>query len=287
MSLAELGRFTEAAKYEAEVIQIADSTEYAFSIGWAHFAASMPHLLKGDWAKARTLAEHWIVTLRTGNVAIHLPWAVAASAWALAQLGEVDQALERVNEAEELLERQTARGIVGHRGWAYHAGGRSPLWLSAGLTRHDNWPSARQALHSTSRASQLTRSICSAISHSSPTDSIRKTARRTAGRLWHLHKSTVCARSSPTAILVSAKSTAASARRRPTKISLLRRQCTPKWTWASGSSRQKAAKIIFADGGRRWRAARDDYSAGNVDPRDSLGSRHVALPPKADIGYAD
>lgn len=127
MSLAELGRFTEAAKYEAEVIQIADSTEYAFSIGWAHFAASMPHLLKGDWAKARTLAEHWIVTLRTGNVAIHLPWAVAASAWALAQMGEVDQALERVNEAEELLERQTARGIVGHRGWAYHAVGRASL----------------------------------------------------------------------------------------------------------------------------------------------------------------
>jgi class 3 adenylate cyclase/tetratricopeptide (TPR) repeat protein len=129
MSLAELGRFTEAAKYEAEAIKIAEATEYAYTIGWAHFAASMPHLLKGDWAKARTLVERWIMTLRTGNVAIHLPWAVAASAWALAQMGEVDQALERVNEAEELLERQAARGIVGHRGWAYHAVGRASLVL--------------------------------------------------------------------------------------------------------------------------------------------------------------
>ncbi len=125
MSLAELGRFTEEAKYEAEAIQIADATEHAYTIGWAHFAASIPHLLKGDWLKARTLVEHWIVTVRSGNVALHLPWAVAASAWALAQIGETDEALERVHEAEELLERQAAHGIVSHRGWAYHAAGRA------------------------------------------------------------------------------------------------------------------------------------------------------------------
>ena len=129
MSLAELGRFAEAAKYEAEAIALAEATEYAFNISWAHLAASMPHLLKGDWARARTLVEHWIATLRGGNVAIHLPWAVAASAWALAQIGAKDQALDRVQEAEELLERQAARGIVGHRGWAYQAMGRACLLL--------------------------------------------------------------------------------------------------------------------------------------------------------------
>jgi class 3 adenylate cyclase/tetratricopeptide (TPR) repeat protein len=128
MSLAELGRFTEAAKYESEAIQIADATEHAYTIGWAHFAASVPHLLKGDWLKARALVEHWIVTVRSGNVALHLPWAVAASAWALAQIGETEQALERVHEAEELLERQAAHGIVSHRGWAYHAAGRA-CWV--------------------------------------------------------------------------------------------------------------------------------------------------------------
>jgi class 3 adenylate cyclase/tetratricopeptide (TPR) repeat protein len=129
MSLAELGRFAEAAKYEGEAIRIAEATDHAFSIGWAHLAASMPHLLKGDWVKARTLVEYWIATLRSGNVAVHLPWAMASSAWTLAQIGAKDQALERVEEAEELLERQAAHGIVGHRGWAYHAVGRACLLL--------------------------------------------------------------------------------------------------------------------------------------------------------------
>jgi class 3 adenylate cyclase/tetratricopeptide (TPR) repeat protein len=129
MSLAELGRFAEAARYEAEVIGIAEPTQHAHSIGWAHFGASMPHLLKGDWANARSLVEHWIATIRTGNVAIQLPWAVASSAWVLAQLGEASEALNRVREGEQLLERQVARGIVGHLGWAYHAIGRACLLL--------------------------------------------------------------------------------------------------------------------------------------------------------------
>ena len=70
----------------------------------------MLHLLKGDWAKARSLVEHWITMLRTGNVAILLPWAVASSAWALAQIGEAGEALNRVREGEQLLELQAAQG---------------------------------------------------------------------------------------------------------------------------------------------------------------------------------
>ena len=57
MSLAELGRFAEAAKYEKEAIKIAEASEYAFTIGWAHFAASIPHLIKGDWAQGHTLVR--------------------------------------------------------------------------------------------------------------------------------------------------------------------------------------------------------------------------------------
>ena len=129
MSLAELGRFSEAAAHVADAIRIAEQTEHAFSIGWAHFAAGMSHLHKGDWEKARSMVEHWLTMLRTGNVAIHLPWAVAASAWALAQIGETSEALDRVREAEQLLEGQAARGIVGHRGWAYGAAGRACLLL--------------------------------------------------------------------------------------------------------------------------------------------------------------
>jgi class 3 adenylate cyclase/tetratricopeptide (TPR) repeat protein len=129
MSRAELGRFAEAAKYAAEAIQIAEPTQHVFTIGWAYFAASMLHLVKGDWAKAHARVEYWIAMQRTGNVAMLLPWAVAASAWPLAQLGEASEALNRVREGEQLLDHQAARGIVAYRGWAYGAMGRACLLL--------------------------------------------------------------------------------------------------------------------------------------------------------------
>ena len=129
MSLAELGRFAEAAKYEAEAIQLAEPTQHAHTIGWAHFAASMLHFSR---ATGRRRA-HWsnIGSTYVGalDVAVLLPWAVASSAWALAQIGEASEALSRVREAEELLERQAATGIVGHRSWAYYAVGRACLLL--------------------------------------------------------------------------------------------------------------------------------------------------------------
>jgi class 3 adenylate cyclase/tetratricopeptide (TPR) repeat protein len=129
MSLAELGRFAEAARYEAEAIRIAEPTQHAHTIGWAYLAASMLYLFRGDWAKVRSLVEHWMNIPRTLDVAVLLPWAVASSAWALAQIGEESEALKRVGEGEDLLERQTARGIAGHRGWGYHAVSRACLLL--------------------------------------------------------------------------------------------------------------------------------------------------------------
>jgi tetratricopeptide (TPR) repeat protein len=129
MSLAELGRFAEAANYVADATQIAKRTQHAFTISWAHFAASMLHLIQGDWAKARSRTEHWILMLRTANATIQLPWAIACSAWALAQTGAASEAQSRVREAEQLLERQEAGGLVAHRGWGYHAAGRACLLL--------------------------------------------------------------------------------------------------------------------------------------------------------------
>jgi len=57
------------------------------------------------------------------------PWAVALSSWALAQSGDAGEALSRVREAEELLERQAARGIGQHHSWAYGAVSRACLLL--------------------------------------------------------------------------------------------------------------------------------------------------------------
>jgi tetratricopeptide (TPR) repeat protein len=127
MSLAELGRFGEAAECGAEAIRLAEPTHHAYTIGLAHRAAGTLHVLKGDWAKARSLLEHGIAVLRTGNVALSLPVTVASSAWVLAQLGEASEALTRLREGEQLLDREAARGI--ERGWDRHALGRACLLL--------------------------------------------------------------------------------------------------------------------------------------------------------------
>jgi tetratricopeptide (TPR) repeat protein len=54
---------------------------------------------------------------------------LAASAWVLAQLGEASEALNRLREGEQLLERLAARGVVDHRGDNYYGLARAGLLL--------------------------------------------------------------------------------------------------------------------------------------------------------------
>jgi class 3 adenylate cyclase/tetratricopeptide (TPR) repeat protein len=129
MSLAQLGRFAEAAEDGAEATRLAEPTHHAATVSLASFAASMLHLVQGDWGKARAVTDSWIATLRAGNVVLQLPWAVASAAWAVARLGATSEALERLREGEELVDELAERGIVGNRGWAYHALGRAALVL--------------------------------------------------------------------------------------------------------------------------------------------------------------
>ena len=125
-SLAELGRFAEAALYVAELLPLAGPTQHAYTVGEAYNAASMVHLRKGDWTRARTLIEHSIAALRTGNIAVVLPNMVAASAWVLAQVGEASEALSRLREGEHLFERGSVRGVALT---PYHGLGRAALLL--------------------------------------------------------------------------------------------------------------------------------------------------------------
>jgi predicted ATPase/DNA-binding SARP family transcriptional activator len=106
-SLAELGRFQEATRYSDEAINIAKQTDHAFTVGIAFTAARRLHSLKGDWVKARSVTEQGIAVVRTGDVLLLLPPLIAASAVVLAQLGETSEALDRLAEGEQLLERQT------------------------------------------------------------------------------------------------------------------------------------------------------------------------------------
>jgi class 3 adenylate cyclase/tetratricopeptide (TPR) repeat protein len=129
LSLAQLGRFAEAAEYEAEAIRLAEPTHHAFTVGMAHRAAGTLHLLKGDWAKTRSLIEHFIAVVRTGSP-LHLPLAVAYSAWALAQIGDLREALNRLREGEQLVERQAAGGVVFQHGWSCYSLGRACLLLA-------------------------------------------------------------------------------------------------------------------------------------------------------------
>ena len=125
-SLAELGRFAEAAPYEAELLRLAGPTQHAFTVGGAHCAASWLHLRKGDWATARSVIEHGIAAHRKGNIAAGLPTMVAASAWVLAQVGEASEALTRLREGELLLECQAAwHGVL----MPYQSMGRAALLL--------------------------------------------------------------------------------------------------------------------------------------------------------------
>jgi tetratricopeptide (TPR) repeat protein len=129
MSLTELGRFTEAAKYEAEAIRIAEPTQHAYTLGMAYRAACTLSLLKGEWATARSLNEQCIAALRPANVILLLPGAVAASAWVSAQVGEVSEALNRLQEGEQLVERRAVGATAPQLGWDYLALGRANLLI--------------------------------------------------------------------------------------------------------------------------------------------------------------
>ena len=128
-SLAELGRFAEATECAAETIRLAQPTQRVYTDGHVHQNAALIYLLHGDWRKALALIEHAIETYRTGNFGLFLPIVVAYSAWAQAQLNEAGEALDRLREAERLVERIEVRDTVSHFGWVYLSMGRACLLL--------------------------------------------------------------------------------------------------------------------------------------------------------------
>ena len=75
-----------------------------------------------------------------------LPIAVASSAWVLAQVGETSEALTRLREGEQLLDRQATVGAVGFQGQAYHALGRAGLLLGRLDEARSLWQPRAQAI---------------------------------------------------------------------------------------------------------------------------------------------
>jgi len=129
-SLAEVGRFDEASQYADEVIELADPTRHAYSIGMAHWTAGMLALATGDWARARARIDHGIAALRTAGSSLVVPGAVAGAAWALAELGRAEEALACLMESEQLAAGLATRGAPGGApGTRLHALGRASLAL--------------------------------------------------------------------------------------------------------------------------------------------------------------
>jgi tetratricopeptide (TPR) repeat protein len=128
-SLAHLGRFNEASAESAIAMRLAVPTRHALTIGLAHYGAEPLHLLRGEWAAAHTLLERHIETARRGNVMLQLPGVIASSAWALAELGDVDEAANQLKEGEQLLQRHAANGLALHHVWGYYSLGRAALTL--------------------------------------------------------------------------------------------------------------------------------------------------------------
>jgi tetratricopeptide (TPR) repeat protein len=110
LSLTAVGRFVEAVEPAAEAIRLAEPTRHAFTIGWAYFAAASLPVRRGDWAQALLQYEHVIAVSKAAKSFFLLPLALAPMPWILAQLGRTSEALDRLNECEQLVARQTARG---------------------------------------------------------------------------------------------------------------------------------------------------------------------------------
>jgi len=129
VSLANLGRFAEAAALEGEVVRLAEETGHAYAVALAYHAASMLYLVKGDWTRARGLIERQIAELRRGSIVAELPMALAFAARALAHLGEATEALGRIQECERLLDDAPSSERGGYTS-TYYSLGRACLMLN-------------------------------------------------------------------------------------------------------------------------------------------------------------
>ena len=127
-SLAELGSFAEAARYEIEAIRLAETSNIAHAIGIAYWAAGILHIAQDDWANARRLLDRGVEALRKGSISL-IDRMLASSAWVLSQLGETSAALEVLLESQQRIERLVASGYAGLTNLSYHSLGRASLRL--------------------------------------------------------------------------------------------------------------------------------------------------------------
>jgi class 3 adenylate cyclase/tetratricopeptide (TPR) repeat protein len=127
-SLTELGRFDEAAEYQAEVLRLAEAARHAHSIGVAYSVSASLQLRKGNCVGARSLIEHAITVSLAANAVVFTSSMIATSARIMAELGEASEALNRIRQSERSFERNKLEGHL-YGGAVYLALGRACLLL--------------------------------------------------------------------------------------------------------------------------------------------------------------
>jgi tetratricopeptide (TPR) repeat protein len=109
-SLAQLGRFCEAAEVNAEAMRAATQGTQIITVGIAYYGAASPATLRGDWAEAQAIIKRWLPVAHSGDLAIQLVAATAHAAFVSAYLGNTHEASERYALGKELIERMLSKG---------------------------------------------------------------------------------------------------------------------------------------------------------------------------------
>ena len=127
--LAELGRFAEAAQYEAEAFRLAEPTHHAYTVGTGPLRrglASPPQGRLGAGAPADRTRDRGAPD---GNIVLSLPPAVASLGLGSRASRRGERGADPASGGRGAPRASRGAGIRDHRGWGYHALGRAALLL--------------------------------------------------------------------------------------------------------------------------------------------------------------
>jgi len=99
--LAEVGRFEEAARFAAEGIALAETTNHPDTLFWAHRAAGLRHLAQGDAGSGAAALERAHEICRTHDMASSLTRIMAELGLAWALDGRITEAVPMVERAAD------------------------------------------------------------------------------------------------------------------------------------------------------------------------------------------
>ncbi len=232
LGLSSLGFFAEAIQRGEDAIRVAESADHPHSVIEAQAALARVHLARGDLERAIALFERGLAPSRAWNIWDSTVFSGLGYAYALA--GRVASGLPLLEEAVERGQSIDAMGIgpatrLSRLGEGYLLAGRlreareradHALALARAQKERDNEAWALRLLGAIAARGVRWRS---------------PPPRSNTGMRWRWPGSQGRARSSPTAIAVSASSTAGrTTPRRPPHIRRWRRRCTASWACAGG-----------------------------------------------------